>query len=177
MHHVLASLHERGILRRIYTQNIDGLEAAAGVPEDQIVECHGSALRTICSHNPEHQLSSLPCLAAMGDLKEAPRCSCGALIRPDIVFFGEQLPTTFHNLSGKDMHECDLLIVVGTGLSVYPVAGLVNRVSSLTPRLLINREAVGPWRMCDANPENYRDVLFEGECDDGAAELQHALGW
>lgn len=94
-----------------------------------------------------------------------------------IVFFGEQLPATFHTLSGKDMHHCDLLIVVGTGLSVYPVAGLVNRVSSLTPRLLINREAVGLWWMCNANPENYRDVLFEGECDDGAAELQHALGW
>ena len=68
-------------------------------------------------------------------------------------------------------------MVVGTALSVYPVAGLVNRVPALTPRLLINREAVGPWKGAEGNAENYRDVFFEGECDLGAELLARELSW
>ena len=62
-------------------------------------------------------------------------------------------------------------------LGVYPVAGLVARVPALTPRLLINHEAVGPWRGAKENPENYRDVHFDGDCDAGAEQLANELSW
>lgn len=177
VHALLARLAREGLLRRVYTQNIDGLEAAAGVPQEKIIECHGSAMRLVCSGNRSHAVDSGPIKVERSDAWTAPRCSCGALLRPDIVFFGEQLPVEFSRHSGEDIHECDLLIVIGTALSVYPVAGLVNRVPPLTPRLLINREAVGVWQSSESNPENYRDVLWKGECDGAADEFLKELGW
>merc|ERR1712025_862591 len=120
-------------------------------------------MRNVCSENRAHSVQHGLIQAGASDTWKAPRCACGALLRPDIVFFGEPLPGDFATHSGEDMHECDLLIVIGTALSVYPVAGLVSRVSPLTPRLLINREAVGVWRSCDANTENFRDVFWQGE--------------
>ena len=65
------------------------------------------------------------------------------MLRPDITFFGEALPTRFHQLMSHDLPTCDLLIILGTKLSVYPVASLPSMVGELVPRLLINREAVG----------------------------------
>lgn len=176
VHSFLARLAREGILRRVYTQNIDGLEAAAGVPAEKIIECHGSAMRSVCSKNGRHCPTHGP-IAVGDDRWTAPRCGCGALLRPDIVFFGEALPVEFSRHSGEDMHDCDLLIVIGTALSVYPVAGLVNRVPQLTPRLLINNEAVGVWRSSESNEENYRDVMLKGDCDAGVDGLLRAIGW
>merc|ERR1712060_250723 len=102
-----------GILQRVYTQNIDGLEAAAGVPQDLIIKCHGSALRTVCSANHSQPMHG-PTEVDASEAWKAPRCTCGALLRPDIVFFGEPLPAEFSRRSGEDLHECDLLIVIGT---------------------------------------------------------------
>lgn len=66
---------------------------------------------------------------------------------------------------------------MGTSLNVYPVAGLVKQVKPLVPRLLINRERVGHWRDSGTPGENYRDVCWEGDCDEGAEELRKLLGW
>jgi len=180
VHALLAHLEQKGILLRVYTQNIDGLEHAAGVSADRIIECHGTTSRVVCSKNRQHAIDGLTASEVADDVLQghaAPRCHCGALVRPDIVFFGEPLPPKFHSCSGEDLATCDLLMVVGTALSVYPVAGLVNRVPALTPRLLINREAVGPWKGAEENAENYRDVFFEGECDLGAELLARELSW
>jgi len=87
------------------------------------------------------------------------------------------LPVEFSRYAGEDMNACDLLIVIGTALSVYPVAGLVNQVSMLTPRLLLNNEPVAVWRGCDSNAENYRDVFSGGDCQERATELAGYLGW
>jgi len=183
VHQLLSELASQGILQRVYTQNVDGLEGASGIPDDLIVECHGNATRAICSasrsHPVKHTLAeiSAECSMSVKDWK-APKClTCGALLRPDIVFFGEPLPARFALHSGEDIRKCDLLMVVGTSLNVYPVAGLANRVEPLTPRVLINREAVGFWRGSRENELNYRDVYWEGDCDAGANELAAALGW
>eukprot|EP00403_Amphidinium_massartii_P028975 CAMPEP_0178404820 /NCGR_PEP_ID=MMETSP0689_2-20121128/18085_1 /TAXON_ID=160604 /ORGANISM="Amphidinium massartii, Strain CS-259" /LENGTH=628 /DNA_ID=CAMNT_0020025825 /DNA_START=275 /DNA_END=2161 /DNA_ORIENTATION=+ len=180
-HAMLACLAERGLLHRIYTQNIDGLEEAAGIPPEMIIPCHGTAQRVRCSARREHTSCSRSTLSIAESVKlghGAPVCEeCGALLRPDIVFFGEPLPEEFENKNGEDVRECDLLIVIGTALSVYPVAGLVNRVSNLTPRLLLNHEAVGPWKVSQCSPENYRDVFYKGDCDSGSQELLRLLRW
>merc|ERR1712139_345479 len=106
----------------------------------------------------------------------------GSLLRPDISFFGEPVSSEFGRLSGEDLRKCDLLIVMGTTLQVYPVAGIVNEVPKLAPRLLINKERVGPWRSSaglegDCSTCSYRDVFFEGNCDSGAKMLGQLLGW
>lgn len=78
----------------------------------------------------------------------------------------------------------DLLIVMGTSLQVYPFAGLIEMVGPYCPRLLINKEVVGVTANGGADgkflffeQDNYRDVLYEGACDEGVNELVRLLGW
>jgi NAD-dependent deacetylase sirtuin 2 len=85
----------------------------------------------------------------------------------------------------QDLRSCDLLIVMGTSLKVYPFASLVNDVSPTTPRLLFNKNEVGPFVGCAVNVENKeenrnkspRDVAWIGECDEGVRKLVDLLKW
>ena len=122
------------------------------------------------------------------------RDDCDALVKPDIVFFGENLPERFGEKAHEDFPKCDLLVVAGTSLAVHPFAGLVNHPREDVPRLLVNRERVGEADArvramaalvghtaglgFDFAPEtNRRDALFLGDCDDGFRELARLLGW
>lgn len=64
-------------------------------------------------------------------------------MKPDIVFFGENLPSRFFEKVNEDFKKCDLLIIMGTSLQVQPFASLIGKVPKTTPRILINREQVG----------------------------------
>lgn len=105
--------------------------------------------------------------------KTVPHCeqpSCDGLVKPDIVFFGEALPSSFfanRQLPG----EADLAIVMGTSLSVQPFASLPTFCAEGTPRVLINQEQVGGL---GSRPD---DVLVLGDCDGGVRKLAEALGW
>jgi NAD-dependent SIR2 family protein deacetylase len=121
-HYFIKLLYKKGILLRDYTQNIDGLERQAGIPDSRLVESHGT-------------MSSCSCILCKRPYKTEwfktqiisgvfPRCKCGGLVKPDIVFFGEPLPQKFNWMSTADMASCDLLIVIGTSLAVQPFAGM-----------------------------------------------------
>lgn len=105
--------------------------------------------------------------------KTVPRCidkSCDGLVKPKIVFFGEQLPSEFFDNIDL-VQDADLCIVLGTSLSVHPFAGLPQQVAESVPRLLINMEQVGTL---GSRPD---DVLILKDCDTGVKELAAALGW
>lgn len=101
---------------------------------------------------------------------QVPRCKCGGLVKPDIVFFGEGLPMEFSRNSHA-MAEADLVLIIGTSLTVYPFAALPDLVRPKTPRVLFNRERVGG---IGARKD---DVLELGPCDLGIQELAKELGW
>ena len=105
--------------------------------------------------------------------KSVPRCvddSCNGLVKPDIVFFGEQLPSAFFD--NRDLPaEADLCIVMGTSLSVHPFASLPQLCEDQTPRLLINSERVGDMG------SRADDVLLLEDCDSGVRKLAEACGW
>jgi len=171
-HMFLNLLQEKKCLRRIYTQNIDGLEALAGVSTDFLVECHGhfrsaSCIQCRCS------VDSTSCRDAMlkGDVAHCK--TCGSLVKPDIVFFGEELPMRFQQLIDLDTQECDLLIVMGTSLLVMPVAGIPSWVPKNCPRLLLNRELVGNFNIKDGS----RDIFMKGDCDDSVKTVCELAGW
>lgn len=87
------------------------------------------------------------------------------------------MPEEFHNFP-SDFSECDCLVVIGTSLKVYPFSSLVDYVKDDCPRLLINRELVGDWQTYEDEPSaNYRDVSFQGNCDDGCEKLAELCGW
>ena len=76
---------------------------------------------------------------------QIPRCTiakCKGVVKPDIVFFGENLPERFFKCVREDFKQCDLLIVLGTSLVVQPFASLIDRVGPHCPRLLINMEVI-----------------------------------
>jgi NAD-dependent SIR2 family protein deacetylase len=117
-----------------------------------------------------------------------PRCRdarCGGLVKPSIVFFGEGLPRKFFEKRRDDLPQADLLIVVGTSLVVHPFAGLMHDVAPNVPRLLINRDRVGEARrggsrgfvFSEGQPGFGRDVLYQGNADDGVRELARLCGW
>jgi NAD-dependent SIR2 family protein deacetylase len=179
-------LEDGGCLRRIYTQNIDGLEALAGIDTTKLVECHGH-FRTSSCISCKTPMDIETCREAVVGKLEAPRCSnCGSLVKPDIVFFGEELPSRFQDLVNQDTADCDLLIVMGTSLMVMPVAAIPDWVSPTCPRILLNRDLVGSFRNKGSRrrkrgggigTDDPRDVFVQGECDDGVRKICALAGW
>jgi NAD-dependent histone deacetylase SIR2 len=147
------------------------LEREAGVPDEKIIEAHGSFANQSCIECKESYPKELM-LKAINE-KSVPHClqeGCGGLVKPDIVFFGEQLPSEF--FANMDLpREADLCIVMGTSLSVAPFAHLPGLCGDRTPRVLINGEAVGGL---GSRPD---DVLMIGDCDTGVRKLAEACGW
>lgn len=188
-HYFIRLLHEKGVLLRCYSQNIDSLECQAGLPKDKLVAAHGNFDAAHVIDTDPEELVDIDVLKAAVDKGEegwkALREEKGNLVKPKIVFFGESLPERFFDLHQDDLSSCDLLIVLGTSLVVHPFASLVSIASSSAPRLLINREPAGT---CDKlrsgfrfekeqEGQNWRDAFRACDCDSGCRELAKALGW
>ncbi|KAJ7625228.1 SIR2 family histone deacetylase [Mycena polygramma] len=168
-HSFIRLLAAHKLLHTCFTQNIDTLERRAGVPDDKIIEAHGSFATQRC----------IECMRTFdGDrmkrmvlAKEIPRCdTCGGLVKPDIVFFGESLPDDFIDAI-PNVAKADLLIIMGTSLTVHPFAGLAERAAPHCPRVLINLDRVG------SIGRRPNDVVLLGKCDDVVRDLCRQLGW
>ena len=178
-HYFIQLLDQKALLRRCFTQNIDSLEYLAGLKEDKVVAAHGSHRSSTClSCKRKYGYEWFSAKLRDPDVKVA-RCEAckKGIVKPDIVFFGESLPTRFFSNSLVDFPKCELLIIMGTSLLVQPFASLVDSVSADTPRLLINLTPVGQHSLCYSDPDNIRDVFWQGECDAGVFELARLLGW
>ncbi|KAG7482922.1 hypothetical protein JOB18_034299 [Solea senegalensis] len=170
-HYFVRLLHQKGQLLRMYTQNIDGLERLAGIPPEMLVEAHGTfatATCTVCLRN--YKDNDLRADVMSGTVPKCPVCK--GVVKPDIVFFGEELPRHFMKYL-TDLPLADLLIVMGTSLEVEPFASLAGAVRSSVPRLLINRDLVGPF----ARRRRRQDVVQLGDVVSGVRALVDALGW
>ena len=115
----LAELEREGKVRAVVTQNIDGLHQAAG--SKNVLELHGSIQRAYCSRCRRSYDADL-----MNHGTGVPRCSCGGVIRPDIVLYEEMLDQDVMRTAIHYIRNADVLIVGGTSLKVYPAAGLIN---------------------------------------------------
>ncbi|XP_077994406.1 uncharacterized protein LOC144448127 [Glandiceps talaboti] len=173
VHYFVRMLYEKGLLLRMYTQNIDGLERLAGIPASKLVEAHGTFATSSCIRcDLKHSVDDVKDKIMIGKI---PRCKapyCTGTVKPDIVFFGEDLPRRFYYYL-KDFPQCDLLIVMGTSLEVYPFAGIVDSTRSYIPRLLINRQSVGPF----ASRTRFNDATEIGDIVEGVKKLARVLGW
>jgi len=120
-HRALAELERLGLVRAVVTQNIDLLHERAGSRE--VVEVHGSIRTSSCPGCGERY--PLERVIELLDGSEAPACpACGAVLKPDVVFFGELLSAKAIDRALELAREAALLLVVGSALEVYPVAGL-----------------------------------------------------
>ena len=118
-HKKLAEWEAEGRLKAVITQNIDGLHQAAG--SRNVLELHGSVHRNHCQrcgkfYGLEHILRT----------EGVPRCSCGGIIKPDVVLYEEGLDPDVISGAVNAIRKADMLIIGGTSLVVYPAAGLIN---------------------------------------------------
>lgn len=185
-HYFQRLVHSKGLLLRSFTQNIDALESMAGIPDEKVVEAHGSTRGAHCLSC--HKAYSQAWFRSLVLADSSPTCEdCNSLVKPDIVFFGEDLPRRFFERTSADMPVCDLLIIMGTSLVVQPFASMIDEVGKDCPRLLINREKAGTVSPLLAYlgigglqfdvQSNSRDVFWAGSCDEGCMVLATMLGW
>ena len=121
-HIALADLENSGYLDAIITQNIDILHQKAG--SKNLIEMHGS-LRTLSCTQCYQQIEAAPYLKPFVEEGTIPHCpSCDAILKPDVILFGEQLPQKAWLKAQNAVRNCDLILVIGSSLEVLPVAGL-----------------------------------------------------
>jgi NAD-dependent deacetylase len=121
-HYALAELEKEGHLHAIITQNIDVLHQKAGAK--RVIEMHGT-LNTLSCTQCFKQYGYANFLPPFVESGQIPRCpACKAILKPDVILFGEQLPQSAWNEALRESRTCDLMIVAGSSLEVLPVAGL-----------------------------------------------------
>jgi NAD-dependent deacetylase len=160
-HVALAELERRGLVQAVVTQNIDGLHERAGSRD--VVEVHGSIRTASCLACGEQVALD----AVVGALRAAPAppCSrCGAILKPDVVMFGELLPVDAIDRAMELARRARLLLVVGSTLEVYPVAGLPEETVSAGGALAIVNRGSTPF-----------DRVASIRIDGGAGEILAAL--
>lgn len=119
-HLVLAELERRGIIKAVITQNVDSLHQRAG--SSTVIEFHGHN-RTLrcegCGRRVKREDIAFDALAG-----SFPKCPCGGPMRPEVVFFGEGIPSQAHTAAISEIEKCDLVLVVGTSATVAPASYL-----------------------------------------------------
>jgi NAD-dependent deacetylase len=160
-HLALAELERRGLVSAIVTQNIDGLHLRAGSTD--VIEVHGSIRSAVCLECGE-RVPLEDVVASLRDAPAPPCPRCGSILKPDVVMFGELLPSGAMERASELARAAGLLLVVGSSLEVYPVAGLAEEtVTSGGVLAIVNR---GPTP---------HDTLATVRIDGGAGEILSAL--
>lgn len=186
-------LHDRGLLARLYTQNIDGIDMDVGVPRDKIVSVHGSIRDVVCEacdRDPYADDFAAYVEDVRSNIKDiygvdasAPTVStpipcrlCGKhCVKPSTTLFNSSLPSAFFDAYRRDFQDgsdVDLLFVLGTSLQVYPAAGIPDAVPRRSKRVLVNLENAGAFDF-----GNGRDFFLQGDCDEIVLKLIAELGW
>jgi NAD-dependent deacetylase len=169
-HRIFTSLHERGKLSGVITQNIDGLHEAAGVPGEKIVRIHGTNSEIVC-------LSCgrvIPAAGLMDRMEEGdppPRCGeCGGLLKPNTISFGQNLDANEIRRAEEMSEGCDLMLCFGSTLVVYPAADMPVQAKRRGAALAIVTLSETPL-------DDIADVVIQRPIGEMVAALRRELGW
>lgn len=146
-HLALARLEQQGKLKAVITQNIDGLHQMAGSRE--VLELHGSIHRNYCA-----KCGKFYGLEAVTQAESVPRCSCGGIIKPDVVLYEEGLDQKTMETAVSYIRHADVLVIGGTSLTVYPAAGLIHYYQG--KKLVLINKSVTPL-------DNQADLVVSGK--------------
>jgi NAD-dependent deacetylase len=155
-HHAVARLVAAGKVGAVITQNVDNLHQASGVPEDRVIELHGNASYATCLEcGLRHELADLK--APFLERGEIPACrACGGLVKTATISFGQPMPALAMARAEAATLACDLFLVLGSSLVVFPAAGFPLEAKRNGARLVIvNREPT------DQDP--YADLVLHDE--------------
>jgi NAD-dependent deacetylase len=140
-HTAVAELVARGRVSHVITQNIDNLHQDSGVPPEQIIELHGNTRYAKCLSCGE-RMELAPIRAHFGEYGEPPDCpSCGGLVKTATISFGQAMPEHEMERATEATFGCDLFLVLGSSLVVYPAAGFPVMAKRNRAKLaIVNRE-------------------------------------
>ncbi|XP_019861130.1 PREDICTED: NAD-dependent protein deacetylase sirtuin-2-like isoform X1 [Amphimedon queenslandica] len=193
-HYFIRLLEANGLLLRCYTENIDTLERRAGITDEHLVKVHGALDTAHCitcgkGYSYEFvkaQAGNIPFCTSFGCAYE-PKVDSGTykgIVKPDVVFVGEDPPRKFTVLANEDFQNCKLLIIIGTSLTAKPFASLPSKVRDDCPRLVINNKKFE----VHADPLSrfgtdfnfgvtaYRDVFLRATCNEGVLTVAKKIG-
>jgi len=168
-HYFIKLLEDKGKLLRNYTQNIDGIENLTGIKK--VFQCHGTFATASCLHCKKKVKSEDIRKDIFEDrIPYCEKCSGNDnVLKPDIIFFGEELPKKFKKNLETDCKKTDFVIVMGSSLKVRPVSGILGSISNEIPRILINLEKL--------SSNLTFDVELIGYCDQIVNCLANSLNW
>lgn len=168
-HMFISEINKQGMLLMNFSQNIDGLDVKAGVPDDKLVEAHGNYRSAHCTKC--HYEKDINIFYEKVKKDEIYVCEdkCKGYIKPDIVFFGEALPERFFKMSSA-IEQADLVIIMGTSLKVFPFASMVGLIPDDCPLVCINRSNPGIDK-----PDNF--LFVSGDMDDNVEKIMKDCGW
>ena len=141
VHRALVDLERAGKLEMVVTQNVDGLHSAAGTSDDHLVEIHGTVRLVACQTCGEES-DPEPHYAAFRETGEPPVCHCGGLLKPATISFGQNLDVFEVERARSAALSCDLVLALGSTLSVYPAAAVpLTAAERGVPYVIVNRGA------------------------------------
>lgn len=163
-HLFIKKLFDAGKVIAVVTQNIDGLHQKSGIPSDSIIELHGNNSRTVCMRCGKKILFE-DALMEFRRNKIPPTCECGGILKPDVVMFGELLDSNVLSCAFNFARRCDLIICVGSTLSVQPASFVAYEAKkSGAFYALVNRGATEHDMICD--------LKIDMPCDDAFREIE-----
>ena len=179
-HLFMGFLCKKKIVKKIYTQNVDGLELKAGVPENKIVFAHGKITEAACPKcGKKYDINLLRNEYVMKDkILYCENCN-NVPVKPIVIFYGQALPMSFF-LSFCGIYFSDLSFIMGTSLKVYPFSSLVYKLPKKSWRILINKEEAGDdyeTNRLDFHNEYKKDLFLRGNADDVIVKLVKDVGW
>jgi NAD-dependent deacetylase len=139
-HEALAELERRGVLACVVTQNFDGLHQDAGSSAERVIELHGTAREAACQTcGVRSPIAAVEARVGAGD--EDPRCACGGYLKAATILFGQRMPQPQLDAALELARTCDLFLVVGSSLRVFPAARLpLVALEHGAPLLIVNLE-------------------------------------
>jgi NAD-dependent deacetylase len=163
-HYAIAELYQLGKLDCVITQNIDNLHQKAGVPEDNVFELHGNTQWALCL-SCRRRFPMTEVLQKIKEGIEVPDCpDCHGILKPDAVLFGEMLPEETLREATRRSQNCELFIVIGSTLIVYPAAYMPTYAREAGAKLAIVNFTPTPL-------DHYAAVVIQG----GAGEIMSRL--
>jgi NAD-dependent deacetylase len=155
-HYAITELEKLGKLYAVVTQNVDGLHQKAGVSEDRVFQLHGDLSHAICLNcGKRYPMETIAEWLKSG--MDEPECqSCKGMLKPDAVLFGEQLPVQTLMEAERRSRACDICIVLGSTLTVYPAALIPQYAAQTGAKLVIIN--MGPTEL-----DRMADIRIEGK--------------
>ena len=171
-HKFMNYMVKKGLVKYIFTQNIDGLELKAGIPKEKLVFAHGTFSEGHCPKcKIEIDVNLINKGIQDGIVYRCP--TCNGPCKPNIVFYGEQLPDSFFD-KGHSINDSELGIVMGTSLKVQPFSLLPRMLNEKAWKIAINRSLIGKFGY---NFLSINSIFLQGTTDDVIKKIIHDCDW